>query len=55
MERRGRTNGEETMMDRAVESVEAAALDLVLDGTHVGLGSGHATVRRRRKDDDPQS
>jgi ribose 5-phosphate isomerase A len=44
MERHGRTNGEETMMDRAVESVAAVALDLVADGMHIGLGSGHAAA-----------
>ena len=32
------------MTDRAVESVAAAALDLVADGMHIGLGTGHAAL-----------
>ena len=32
------------MTDRTVESVAAAALDLVADGMHIGLGTGHAAL-----------
>jgi len=33
-----------TMTDPAVENVAAAALDLVVDGMHIGLGTGHAAL-----------
>src|ERR1700758_4079925 len=32
------------MTDPAVENVAAAALDLVADGMHIGLGTGHAAL-----------
>src|SRR5439155_27221329 len=44
VERRGRIKSETTMTDRAVESVAAAALDLVTDGMRLGLGTGHAAA-----------
>jgi len=32
------------MTDPAVENVATAALDLVADGMHIGLGTGHAAL-----------
>jgi len=32
------------MTDAAVESAAASALELIADGTRIGLGTGHATA-----------